>query len=208
MDKNKFIDYLNKITKETNSPLFYHRTTFSNLESILRDGAILPLESRKEKNYYFGGSVPYVLLLDEQIKEYEKSTFLAFKAPNSDVSPEEFYHNYNEDSMVYFLINPYDMNEKTFKGSFFCDRWNYGLFEKKHCEKWDYTKDITFNLKKWENSSKIIDEIVIKHSKGIYFEDILKNNPNGIIVVVEDKENEKIRDLRDKYSDFVWIILK
>jgi hypothetical protein len=197
MDKNEFIDYLNKITKETNSPLLYHRTKISYLESILKDGALLPLASREKKNYNFGSGIFKGMTYDE-------SLFLGFKYSKIDI---EIYDFFNSKDGVYFLFNPYDIDEEKYKNSIFCRGWIFGIFDEEICGKWDSTKDIATNIKRMEEF-KEIDEVVFKTPKGIDFKDILSINPSGVMIVIDSNKNEKeFKHLIFKYPQYQWVII-
>jgi hypothetical protein len=204
MNKKEFVEHLNKITKETNSPLLYHRTPFTNLESILKDGALLPLESREKKNYNYGSSVTDVLTKEQNI-EYDKSIFVAFKNSKVDINKNEFFIG-NKDS-AYFLFNPYDIDEEIFKNSIFCENWNYGLYDENICGKWDSLKDKKSNIEILEGAG-YISEIVVKNSKGFNFNDIIGKNPSGVMIVVKSMTKDKeIKKLMKQYPQYQWILV-
>ena len=219
MDKHEFVEKLNKVTLELNAPLFFHRTHSGNLKSILEDGALLPLNSRKEHNYNYGESLIDIdyNYAEREPKIYEKylqSVFVGFKPATYSINLNQII-GYN----IVFIINPYNLKEEVLQNSFLCHAWNFGIFDNKECRKWKKEKSIEFNIKKWEkfiikklNRSFpfLQDEVVIRTPEGINFNDILRVNPKGVMIVIYDieKASDEVKNLVEQYPEYQWVFIK
>jgi hypothetical protein len=229
MNRIDFIDKLNEITKETNSPVLYHKTKFEYLESILKNGALLPLNSRENLNTNLL-SDNFSNMRKDIIEKYKSSIFVSLKTSNITLRPKNFFlkdnfpknrkdfDNYDD---VIFIIDPYSIDEKIFESSHICFDWHYGRFHSRDCRKWNNDKSLDYNLDKWEKflykkylrfknlSFDNYNEIVIRHPEGINLKSVLNKNSKGVMIVIRSKKPEShFKDLMEKHSEFVWIILK
>ena len=221
MNKKDFIDNLNKVTLELDSPILFHRTKIDNLKSILADGALLPLESREVHNYNYG----YDLSEKRNSKKstYEKylqSVFVGFKPISYKIKSREMFGILEEieKENVVFIIDPYNLKEEVLQSSFLCIDWHYGKFYNSDCKKWNLKKDEEDNMKRWEkflirklnkyNQKYLINEVVIRNPEGINFREILSVNPKGVMIVVNMKKvSDEVKNLVEQYPEYQWVFV-
>ena len=219
MDKKDFIDKLNKVTLESNIPAFFHKTKIQNLKNILADGALLPLKSRKEYNYNYGHNLSKSnsKSLKSHYEKYLELVFIGFKPSSYKMRHTKIFKSIEDQGNALFIFNPYNLNEEILQSSFLCDGWYAGKFRSKYCKKWNMEKDMEINIEKWEkfliknfnNENLIINEIVIENSKGVNFNDILRVNPKGVMIVVDmEKVSDEVKNLVEQYPEYQWVFIK
>ena len=230
MDKKDFIDNLNKVTLELDSPILFHRTKIDNLKSILADGALLPLKSREEYNFNYGFELENPKRFNKKVyNNYLESVFVGFKSSTHSIKSKDMFGNSIEDKIhsdeeiekenVVFIIDPYSMKEEVLKNSFLSLRWNHGRIDSTFTRKWNVKKSIEVNMERWEKFltnmyikytlfSKESNEVVIRNPKGINFNDILNINPKGVMIVVNMKKvSDEVKNLVEQYPEYQWVFV-
>jgi hypothetical protein len=220
MDRLEFLDNLNKISEETGKSILYHGTKFEYLESILNDGAILPLSSREDSNTNFlSNTFSNMRMREDTIEKYKSSVFISMKSPAMILEPrkffnKDFYFNLKEDEYedyieqeddeeyylkdeVFLLIDPYSIDEKVFINSHVCFDWYYGRFYNEDCRKWNNDKSLEHNIKKWE---KFIDK---KYSRYKQF-----SFSNATEIVIRHPEGINLKSILVKNPKGVMIVIR
>lgn len=77
-DLDDVVEAINQVCREKQRSLLFHQTKFEYLESILKDGGLLPLSKRTQRNFSIGYEEA------SKMGVYEDSVFVSLKSPNYD----------------------------------------------------------------------------------------------------------------------------
>lgn len=222
MNKEEFIDKLNQVCLETNSPLVFHQTIFDNFQNMLKYGGIFSPEKLHSLNiqrrYLFG----YQMLMvktprdKKRFRVYAKNIFLSFKTPSYKLK----VHDISERVPITIMINPRDLRH-ILPDSHICNQWHFGKVVGGKCVKYNPLKSFDQNLeryikyidKKYKNYDNpevnIWNELVISNPEGIVF-DSLEHKPTIVIQInlLSKEEVLECKNLEKTHSEYNWIYIK